>query len=303
MDRRNIIGIVAVFVLVILSTVVFGSNRRFLIGDEPDIVGDEETTCCVYTLDNRDANCFPSSIADCTILDGVISGPGCDEDPIVEDHGEVYTTDDITHVNVDDPVVQQLLEDADKSNIGKGGGINEYIAGVYECKDFANDLEKYLEGVKNADGTKRYSKVTYSSIRFWDENGKYLPKRNHAVVDVHTPDGKIFFIDPQLAEKGVKMIYNADFNKDGTVSVHVRQKIILRNAQNVITERNVGKEGGFRAIWIYDSLQDKNNIHATSTTSTTTTSSTSSTTSILGSPSISTSITSSTSTVNSGFIE
>ncbi len=290
MNRRNIIIIVAVFVLVILSTIVFGFNRKFyMVGDEHwPSSGEEEITCCTYLLDNRDADCSPRTISQCIALDGVITG--CDDDPVVEDHGEVYTIDDIAPVNVDDPIVKQLMEDAGKSGIGE----NPYQEGSFECGDFTNNLEIYLEGVKNADGTKRYSKVTYSSIRFWDENGKYLPKRNHAVVDVHTSDGKIFFIDPQLAEKGVKMIYNADFNKDGKVSAHIRQKIILSNAQNVITERNVGKEGGFRAIWIYDSLQDRENIHSATSSSTTSTSTTST----------STSTAATTSTTNSpGFLE
>ncbi|OGI12944.1 MAG: hypothetical protein A3I68_07315 [Candidatus Melainabacteria bacterium RIFCSPLOWO2_02_FULL_35_15] len=73
-----------------------------------------------------------------------------------------------------------------------------YMAGTYDCDDFANDLERELD-MAGYDST-------FTLI--WRDNGM----TGHAVTDVHTADGGTIFVEPQDG-----MIINLDENMDGMV--------------------------------------------------------------------------------------
>ncbi|HLC56042.1 MAG TPA: hypothetical protein VJJ23_02285 [Candidatus Nanoarchaeia archaeon] len=83
---------------------------------------------------------------------------------------------------------------------------NRYNATIYDCDDFANDLERNL--------TARGYDATYTYLIHY--NADNTTKSSHAVTDVHVPDGSILFIEPQTGK-----IINLDIDGDGKVEARV----------------------------------------------------------------------------------
>ena len=73
-----------------------------------------------------------------------------------------------------------------------------YMAGTYDCDDFAHELGMELQG--------QGFDTTFTAI--WRNNGM----NGHAVTDVHTTSGGIIFVEPQNG-----MIINLDEDGDGMV--------------------------------------------------------------------------------------
>lgn len=77
------------------------------------------------------------------------------------------------------------------------GGM-QYMATTYDCDDFANDLERELDG----------QGFDASFTTLWRDNGMW----GHCVTDVHSPDGMTIFVEPQNG-----MIIDLDEDGDGMV--------------------------------------------------------------------------------------
>lgn len=167
-------------------------------------------------------------------------------------------------INMTDPFIIKLLQEAQDSGIGDRPYYNEthyihrtgYISrriwdngthfwtidayliqkvkfgpinlNVHNCANYASELEREL------------TNLGYDATFTVDETGNKYPA--HAAVDVHTPNGKLIFIEPQFAEYGDgRIFYNADHNNDGQITAHVNQQYMLNQA----TESAHG-------VWVYD---------------------------------------------------
>ena len=94
------------------------------------------------------------------------------------------------------------------SNAVNSAGVNNsnYSLGVYDCRSFANDLERNL--------TSLGYNATWTAYWCYGGLGNPAPTA-HAVTDVHLDDGRTVFIEPQTNQ-----IINLDFDGDGVVEVN-----------------------------------------------------------------------------------
>ncbi|MEK6974555.1 MAG: hypothetical protein AABW41_04950 [Nanoarchaeota archaeon] len=101
-----------------------------------------------------------------------------------------------------------------------------YDSDNYNCANFAHDLEQYLANLS-------YN-TTFTSVIEYDAQNKI--KSRHSITDVHKPNGKIIFIEPQfikyfdtfnmIQDEQVFLNYALDVNHDDQFTVHNRQNIV-----------------------------------------------------------------------------
>lgn len=101
--------------------------------------------------------------------------------------------------------VANVTRDVGASNISS----RVYNATSYDCDDFADDLEQWLQNL-GYDATYTYF------IKYKDNIG--TPDYAHSVTDVHAPDGSLIFIEPQTGQ-----IIDLDFDGDGKVGARKNQ--------------------------------------------------------------------------------
>ncbi|MEK6792557.1 MAG: hypothetical protein AABX95_01955, partial [Nanoarchaeota archaeon] len=101
--------------------------------------------------------------------------------------------------------VISLTNDIALSNITS----RTYSTTTYDCDDFADDMEQWLEGLG-------YN-VTYAQFVKYAENTTTVDYA-HAIINVCLPDGSTIWIEPQTGK-----IINLDFNGDGKVEVNINK--------------------------------------------------------------------------------
>ena len=85
-----------------------------------------------------------------------------------------------------------------------------YNATTYDCDDFADDLEQWLQ-------TQGYNATFTQFVKYAGVNSSVIDYV-HAVIDVHLPDGSIIWIEPQTGK-----VIDLDFDGDGNVGANVNQ--------------------------------------------------------------------------------
>ena len=103
------------------------------------------------------------------------------------------------------PFILQLLLDAYLSGIPA----RTYVNDTYDCDDFADDMEQYLEGLG-------YN-ATYTILEVWKNSTN--PDYGHVVTDVHLPEtlgGGSVFVEPQTGA-----LVNLDFNNNSRVNARL----------------------------------------------------------------------------------
>ena len=127
---------------------------------------------------------------------GLINEQPGDEVPAVLKN---FTT---VRANASDSVLVNLTRDV----VSTGVNNTNYTLGTYDCRSFANDLERNL--------TSLGYNATWTSYWCYGGIGNPAPTA-HAVTDVHLPDGRTVFIEPQNNQ-----IVNLDFDGDGVVETN-----------------------------------------------------------------------------------
>lgn len=169
------------------------SNRNG-VGDACDQI----IKCC---LENLNKACFSSTIDNCREKGGAVMNclPGEQTGDVIA--GELFNFTKTTF-NESDSALVNLTRDV----ISTGVNNTNYTLGVYDCRNFAHDLERNLTALG-------YN-ATWTS--YWCYGGAGNPPVTaHAVTDVHLPDGRTVFIEPQN-----NRIINLDFDGDGQVEVN-----------------------------------------------------------------------------------
>lgn len=155
--------------------------------------------CCTTDLLGQ---CFETSIAHCREQGGAVMDclpqEGTGDDVIVSTlknfTGVSFNATDSALVNLSKDVISTRVNDSN------------YSLGVYDCRNFAHDLERNLT-------TLGYN-ATWTA--YWCYGGVGNPPTTaHAVTDVHLADGRTVFIEPQNNQ-----IINLDFDGDGQVEVN-----------------------------------------------------------------------------------
>ena len=169
--------------------------------DEDGIGDDCDQFLCCDGEGLVGGNCFNDTIDGCREKGGAVMDclpkEGKPDVPISE-------LKNFTRVryNASDSAIVNLTRDVNAT------GVNNtiYQAGVYNCANFTGDLERNLTALG-------YN-ATFTGYWCYGGVGNPAPAA-HAVVDVHLPDGRTVFIEPQT-----NMIVNLDFDGDGTVEVN-----------------------------------------------------------------------------------
>lgn len=159
---------------------------------------DEMILCCMNDLFGE---CFDTTIDDCRTRGGAVMNclPGENEgDPVPE----VLTNYTKVAFNSSDSTLTNLTRDV----VSTGVNNTNYSLGTYDCRNFAEDLEKNLT-------TLGYN-ATWTVYWCYGGVGNPAPTA-HAVTDVHLSDGRTVFIEPQTG-----MIINIDMDGDGIVEVN-----------------------------------------------------------------------------------
>jgi hypothetical protein len=156
--------------------------------------------CCTEGL--LGGNCFfADDIRSCREQGGAVMNclpPEEQDDAPVEVLGNFTSVP----VNANDVNVSDLLNNVTETGINN----TAYVPGIYECADFAQDLETNL--------TARGYDATFTA--FWCYGGVGNPAPTaHAVVDVHLDDGRTVWIEPQTGR-----LINMDMDGDGNVEVN-----------------------------------------------------------------------------------
>lgn len=168
-------------------------------------------SCCVQgVLNGPGSQCIPNGVSvnycrlntrgavqSCIPFDTTIDPPPANASNLVPSNislGSSFMTNLTTSMNV--------------SNITR----RIYNATAYDCDDFADDMERWLQ-------THGYN-ATYTQFV------KYLGNSStvdyvHAVIDVHLPGGSIIWIEPQTGE-----VINLDFDGDGRVEANVNSPYV-----------------------------------------------------------------------------
>lgn len=161
-------------------------------------VTEEEPEEAIFTCCFDHYECFEATIEDCREQGGFVFNCIPDLEVVsVEPPAELvnYTSTNITeHAGL----VANITRELNESNISG----RTYVNDTYDCDDFADDFEKYLEN-KTYDAT---------FTLFWCWDGVSSTVSGHAVTDVHASDGTLVFIDPQNGA-----ILNMDMDGDGVV--------------------------------------------------------------------------------------
>ncbi len=105
-----------------------------------------------------------------------------------------------------------------------------YNATTYDCDDFADDMEQWLQGLGYSATFTQFVKYVGAASSTID----YI----HAIIDIHLPDGSTIWIEPQTGA-----IVNLDFDGNGNVGANVNAP--YRNGHHP-TEDNA-------KIYVYDS--------------------------------------------------
>jgi len=147
--------------------------------------------------------CFQTTIAECQAQGGAVMECGNIGNEIEGDSVPAELRNlTIVRFNASDSALVNLTRDA----ISTGVNNTTYSLGVYDCRHFAHDLERNLTALGH--------NATWTA--FWCYGGLgNPPPRAHAVTDVHLPDGRTVFIEPQS-----NRILNLDFDGDGVVEVN-----------------------------------------------------------------------------------
>ncbi len=162
-------------------------------------IGDvcEEFQCCI------DRECFQATIEQCISQGGAVMECKLPERKIGRDIQPTERKNfTLTTFNTSDPLLVNLTN----AVISTGVNNTNYSLGNYDCRNFAESLEKNL--------TSLGYNATWTA--YWCYGGiGNPPPTAHAVTDVHLPDGRTVFIEPQN-----NRIVNLDFDGDGVVEVN-----------------------------------------------------------------------------------
>jgi acetyltransferase-like isoleucine patch superfamily enzyme len=111
----------------------------------------------------------------------------------------------------------KLDQDVDSGMVAPNGGGQPYVEDTNDCDDFADDLERHLQGLGyNATFTCYWQlNPDYAWWKVWQS--KWI--NGHCVTDVHLPDGTTVFIEPQFTSGEGAVGQDLDFDKDGKVGV------------------------------------------------------------------------------------
>ena len=183
-------------------------TNRNKIGDacDPDFEN-AIITCCLGENLANDHECFQTSIQQCEQLDGAVMECLTPERGKTKIGEAVNIT--VTNATTQAEWLQNLTRAVNSTNVSNQG----YRAG-HICHHFSDELERNLT-------TLGYN-ATFTAFWCYDNAGNTI--RNHAVTDVHAPDGSIVFIEPQNGK-----IINMDFDGDGIIEVrthHEGRKIL-----------------------------------------------------------------------------
>jgi hypothetical protein len=169
------------------------------VGDACEYVPEEEFLCCYG--DFLDGECFELTVDDCRDTGGVVTDclpaeglPNVSVSHLVNFTGVAFNSSDSALVNLSNDV------------ISTGVNNTRYVVGNYTCLDFAHDLERNL--------TAKGYNATWTAYWCYGGSGN-PPAAAHAVTDVHLPDGRTVFIEPQNNK-----IISLDFDGDGETEVN-----------------------------------------------------------------------------------
>jgi len=164
-------------------------------------------SCCT------DSGCTRTSIENCRISGGVIGECiGLKGELTMEEEPAPGTNVTFipSNISVTTGPLAEFIRNLTRDVTATGVNNTPYNATVYDCDDFANDLERNLT-------TLGYN-ATYTLIGcaaggpVTGYNFATAYPAFHAITDVHAPDGTIIFIEPQSGR-----IVNIDFDGDGQV--------------------------------------------------------------------------------------
>lgn len=161
---------------------------------------------CCRGSDLSDAlagECFQATLSECKAQGGAVMECGNIGNELEGDSvpSELRNLT-IVRFNASDSFISNLTQNLSVLGVNN----TNYSLGVYDCRHFAHDLERNLTAIG-------YN-ATWTS--FWCYGGLgNPPPRAHAVTDVHLPDGRTIFIEPQN-----NRILNLDFDGDGVVEVN-----------------------------------------------------------------------------------
>jgi hypothetical protein len=113
--------------------------------------------------------------------------------------------DDYDTVELVDTTVGKNITDLQKDLAANNVSERTYIEDIYDCEDFARDLEDDLEALGY--------RVTIKLVYYWAWNGTAWEWHGHVVVNVHLDD-RVVTIEPRN-DKDVTSTYDGD--GDGTV--------------------------------------------------------------------------------------
>ncbi len=178
----------------------FTSNPSQSDTDENGIGDDCDQFLCCDGEGLVGGNCFNDTINGCREKGGAVMDCLSKEGEPDVAVGELrnFTR---TRANASDLALVNLSRDV----ISTGVNNTIYQAG-YNCVNFTGDLERNLTALG-------YN-ATFTSYWCYGGVGNPAPVA-HAVADVHLPDGRTVFIEPQT-----NMIVNLDFDGDGVVEVN-----------------------------------------------------------------------------------
>ena len=169
------------------------------VGDACEGFPEEEPLCCIGDL--LGGECFHTTVDLCRETGGVVTDCLPAEGlPDVSVSQLVNFTS--VGFNSSDPVLVNLSNDV----ISTGVNNSRYVIGTYDCADFAHDLERNL--------TAKGYNATWTVYWCYGGTGN-PPAAAHAVTDVHLPDGRTVFIEPQNNK-----IISLDFDGDGKTEVN-----------------------------------------------------------------------------------
>jgi hypothetical protein len=154
--------------------------------------------------------------------------------------------DDYDTVELVDTTVGKNITDLQNDLAADGISERTWVKDIYDCDDFARDLEDALEALGY--------RVTVKLVYWWSWNGTAWKWMKHAVVNVHLDGGVVVTIEPKW-DADVTGFYDGD--GDGTVeSNNPRDKI---NAEFLILcfyrELIGGTDDGF-LILEYEDFDD-----------------------------------------------
>ncbi|MDP1694069.1 MAG: hypothetical protein Q8L34_00855 [Candidatus Woesearchaeota archaeon] len=109
---------------------------------------------------------------------------------------------------VNTTLIDGVMRDVINSSISNRSYVprSANVTNPYICHHFANDLETFLTG--------RGYHATFTHFMQFDNNNQTI--NDHALTDVHFPDGTIIFIEPQTGK-----LVNLDIDGDGRVEARM----------------------------------------------------------------------------------